>query len=252
MSLKMWHHWQTKYYVVICPDQASVVHVSVQEPCQQQFMEQIVNRGIQDYLSIVDEYYSQEAFPNDERLTREMVISLLSDRLRSAWHDTDIAADRWRNLVLNVKGKPWVKFARDWEKATPQAYKMIVGIEPDNNDIPSSIVVFLSFVGKQIGMLYVDMLAAGSNDRPFYEHSRTPGNYSPVSFASYSPLNKLQEKYSIEILEEISKLFPEFTLFENRFADDKVQGVQTEEDYYSDIDLFMVFFERGLPAGVPT
>lgn len=129
---------------------------------------------------------------------------------------------------------------------------MVVGIDSGNNDIPSSIVVFISFVGKQIGMLYVDMLAAGSNNRPFYEHSRIPGDSHPVSFASYSPLNKLHEKYAVEILDDVVRIFPGFTFFENRFADYKVKGVQTEEDYYSDIDLFMVFFERGLPAGVPT
>lgn len=215
-------------------------------------MRKIVNREIQEYLSIVDEYYSSEAFPNDQNLDREKVTSLLSEKLKSAWHDADMAADTWSNLVLGIRSKPWVKFARNWEKACSlHTYKLIVGIRRDNGDWPCSVVLFLSFIGKQIGMLYVDMLAE-NNHRPFHEHSRTPGNSVPIPFASYSPLNKSHEEHYMEILEEVNRFFPEFTFFENRFADYKVKGVQTEDDYFTDIDLFMIFFERGLPAGVPT
>lgn len=215
-------------------------------------MRQIVNKDLQKYLSIVDEYYSSEAFPNDPNLDREKVLSLLSDKLKVAWHAADLTAEVWGHLVLSFRNKAWVRFVRNWDKATPHTYKLIVGIEPDNGDPPCSIVVFLSFIGRQIGMLYVDTLAAGSNNRPFYDHSRNSGNSFPISFASYSPLNKLHKKYSAEILEEVIKFFPDFTLFESQFADYKVKGVQTEEDYFVDIDLFMIFFERGLPAGVPT
>lgn len=217
-----------------------------------QIMRPVVNKELQRYLSIVDEYYSSEAFANDQNLDREQAISLLSEKIKSAWHEAYMAADAWRDLVLSIRSKPWVQFVRNWEQATPQAYKVIVGMERGNNYPTCSIVVFVSFIGKQIGMLYVDMLAAESNNRPFYEYSRTSRNSLPVPFASYSPLNKVHAKYHMEILEEVNKFFPEFTFFENQFADYQVKGVQTEQDYYPVTYLWFFLKEASRPEFRPS
>ncbi|QDK79924.1 hypothetical protein EXU85_15420 [Spirosoma sp. KCTC 42546] len=215
-------------------------------------MQQTADKELSDYLSTIEKYYPLELIPDgiSLKLTHEEFLALFPAQLKRAWKEAEAAAGEWTKLVERIKEKSWIQFIRNHELMTRQAYKLIIGIKQENLEPGCSIVVFLSFIGKKIGLLYVDLNAPLSNQRPVYDYSRNPNRARPITYASYFPFTKSHELYISELLTEITSLFPEFTLFDNQLADYKVNTIQTEEDSYLNIDLFMVFFERGLPAGV--
>lgn len=213
-------------------------------------MQQTANSRLEEYLDIVRRHYSLSSFRTEA--SKDEFFSSLSGDLKEAWNNAGLAASNWGLFINNIQNKPWVRFIRDWGMANRQCYKVIIGLKDDSSSAICSIVLFLSFIDKKIGFLYVDMNDALVNHHPFYDYSSNPSRRQLISFASYLPLNRLHATLSSEILVEINKVFPDFTLFDNRFADFKIEAIQTEEDDFYNIDLFMVFFERGLPAGIPT
>ncbi|GAB4044990.1 hypothetical protein [Spirosoma jeollabukense] len=209
--------------------------------------------GLSKYLSTIEEYYPLELIPDGIafKISREQFLAPFPAQLKRAWQEAEAAAGEWTILIEKIRGKPWVQFIRNHELMTPQAYKLVIGIKQEHLQPSSSLVVFLSFIDKKIGLLYVDHSAKLSNQHPVYDYSRNPNQQRPIPYASYLPFTESHERYTPELLTEIASIFPGFTLFDNHLADYKVSAIQTEEDSYFNIDLFMVFFERGFPAGLP-
>jgi len=204
---------------------------------------------LNDYLLVVNKYFSNEKIDeskvNDPRDFRY----LFSTNLQNTWEKKMTEIERWNSLFQLFGEFDWALHTRDMSFDLNHGFKLVLTFK--HPELPMrniGIICHLSLIGNLIGLYYADSKTT-KNNQPIgnpHKSSLTINNGQYEPYTSYSPFNDLHIKYKEVIIKTVHQIFPEFTEFDNCFADHKITSIQLDDDYYASIDLFQVFFGNNI------
>ncbi|WP_254561812.1 hypothetical protein [Dyadobacter diqingensis] len=184
-----------------------------------------------------DQDFSLEQFKNE-----------LKPELVKSWELKENLHPTWNYLIKELETFRW-KFGpiRDMFYDSNDGFKAILRIKSEMGDSELVGIIFhVSLIGNQIGLYYADSSKTEVNQNPISPARKTSMlNTSPLTFVkdlSYFPLNQLHADCAPDLIAIIVQHFPDFKVFDNIYAECKVDSIQTEGGYYQNIDLFQVIF----------
>jgi len=203
------------------------------------------NNVLSTYKEIASRHFWEKEIPNTS-----VIYSDYYDLLKPEYHKACDSMKNflapWNALLAELGDMDWVDWQiRDMSYNSNHIFKGVIMLKCDNKEKSTGIIFHLSLIGNQIGIYFSDH-AIINNFRPIEEalyYSAEDAN-APVIHRelSYFPLNDLHVKYKPALLMTIKEYFPDFTEFDNQFAESKMEWVQLEWGFYHNLDMFQVFF----------
>ena len=177
------------------------------------------------YKPEVEKYYSADLIESYHNKTNECYNQALEEKVQSS--------EKWSKIVEHFKAKG---YARDISNASHlHTNTLIIG----NFGITEGIILNISFLPKYISFYFYHQ-----NEKPKIPIIDKYGVENQE--LSFFPFNKKQEKYCINVLDFVFNFFPNFALFNNIFANEKISNVIIDGRRTQESTFFQVIFEDNM------
>jgi hypothetical protein len=134
----------------------------------------------------------------------------------------------WESFIAHLRRDSKLRI-RDAQHEPWHGYKAIISFGQG-----IGLCAYLSFMGNLIGF--------------YYMQDDTPKSKRQIidDYESYDPCFERQTTFRELILRDLIQWFPEFTEFNNEYADYKIDQVHTYAGFKKNIDLFQVLFSDNI------
>lgn len=194
-----------------------------------------------EYLRVLNDTFvwANTPFKENEPLS-EFQAGENAQKIRELYNTNIIEFERFKDQIKTRFG---LTYCRDLTQRDFYLYNIMLSIE--DNKYLRGICLMLSFVGNYIGIYYTDFYSETqlSNPSPIrvYDNKFDDG-VDDMFDVSYVPFNETQIHFAKEVINLALKHFPNFSVFDNNYASQKISNIETYSGYYKETDLFQAIF----------
>ncbi|MCD2425902.1 hypothetical protein LQ567_24175 [Niabella pedocola] len=146
------------------------------------------------------------------------------------------ASDRWHKFYDSVKRIHGIRKVREFNP-TKHSIKILCALE---NSMSNGIGVYLSLLGGFYGFYYI-------SETNMYKTECFGMEYN--AYLSYYPLTDELRDVSNQVEKLLTREFPEFEKFDNKWADYPIENIQSYYSFKEKTTLFELIFEEQ-PGGI--
>lgn len=177
------------------------------------------------YKTEIGKYYNSNLL--------ESFLSRNNDAYNSAINQKKEFNENWKTIVNFYKS---IGYARDVSNASHlQTNSLIIGVDK----IREGIILNISFLPKYFGIYFYhqDLIATIPIIDKFGKEN---------THLSFFPFNRQQEDFSRNVLDYISTYLPDFSVFNNIYANSKISNVIIDGTIPIETNFFQVIFEDNM------